>query len=58
MTNLQFIRKATVEDLAKFIEKMTVCGSCPFNVTCASGSAAKGCRETIREWLNKEHKHE
>lgn len=54
MTNLDFIRKATLEDLAKMIEKRLKCDGCFLSDRCV-GHYTKGCRETVREWLTKEY---
>ena len=50
MTNLEYIRKASAEELAKFMEKKMSCyGQCFLVKRCHDG-----CRKTIRDWLERD----
>lgn len=51
MTNLEFMRKATLEDIAKKMERHLYCDRCFLYNKC---SVSKGCKQTIREWLQEE----
>lgn len=53
MTNAEFIKKATVNELASFIQPKLNCENCFLWQKCAAELKRKsvGCRQVIREWL-------
>ena len=53
MTNLEFLKKATEEQIAYLLAKVTLCGECFLH---GKGMCEPhlGCRENFRRWLDSE----
>ena len=56
MTNAEFLKKATIEDLASFFCERTTCVGCFINEFCVKMSKVTdlSCRGMFRAWLEGE----
>ena len=50
-TNADRIRSMTDEELSEFINALTVCDCCSYNVICSEYNNIPKCRRGVLEWL-------
>ena len=55
MTNGEYIRGLSNEDLAHFISRLIDCDTCPAEKTC-NISITRTCENCLTEWLDAERK--
>jgi hypothetical protein len=55
MTNFEYIKQMSIDDIVKYWEDKMDCDNCPMRNKCFH-SDCKNCTDFIKAWLNSEYK--